>query len=65
VKYTVCREGETLFVQPTGQPAVPLEATAADKFKIKPPGIVFEFDATKNQMTVKRSRRERVFMKEN
>jgi D-alanyl-D-alanine carboxypeptidase len=64
VKYTITREGETLFVQPTGQSAVPLEATAADKFKIEPPGIVFEFDAAKNQLTVKRSGRERVFTKE-
>jgi CubicO group peptidase (beta-lactamase class C family) len=65
VKYTVTREGETLFVQPTGQSALPVEATAADKFKIEPPGIIFEFDAAKNQMIVKRSGRERVFTKEN
>jgi CubicO group peptidase (beta-lactamase class C family) len=65
VKYTFTREGETLFVQPTGQTAVPLEATAEDKFKIEPPGIVFEFDPAKNLMTVKRGGRERVFMKEN
>jgi CubicO group peptidase (beta-lactamase class C family) len=65
VKYTVTRDGATLFVQPTGQIAVPLEATAADKFKIEPPGIFMEFDAAKNQLIVKRGGRERVFTKEN
>jgi D-alanyl-D-alanine carboxypeptidase len=64
VKFTVTRDGATLYVQPTGQSAAPLEATAQDKFKIEPPGIVFEFDAAKNQMTIKRSGGERVFTKE-
>lgn len=64
VKFTVTRDGATLFIQPTGQSAAPLEATAADKFKIDPPGIVFEFDAAKNQMIQKRGGRERVFTKE-
>ena len=65
VKYAITREGETLFVQPTGQSAAPLEATAEDKFKIEPPGIFFEFDAEKKQMIVKRGDRERIFTKEN
>jgi CubicO group peptidase (beta-lactamase class C family) len=64
VKFTVTRDGATLFVQPTGQSVIPLEAMAQDKFKIDPPGIVFEFDAAKNQMTQKRGDRERVFTKE-
>lgn len=64
VKFTVTRDGATLFVQPTGQSAAPLEATAADKFKMDPPGIVFEFDAAKNQMIIKRRGGERVFTKE-
>lgn len=65
MKFTVTREGATLFVQGGGgQSAAPLTATAADKFKIDPPGIVFEFDAAKNQMTVKRGGRERIFIKE-
>ena len=63
-KLTVTRDGATLYIQPTGQSAVPLEATAEDKFKIESPGIVFEFDAAKNQMTQKRGGRERVFTKE-
>ncbi len=64
VKFTVTREGKTLFVQMTGQSAVPLEATAQDKFKIEGAGIVMEFDAAKNQMILKRRGRERVFTKE-
>ena len=64
VKFTVTRDGATLFVKPTGGSAIPLEATAVDKFKIEPPGIVFEFDAAKNQMIHKRGGRERVFTKE-
>lgn len=51
----------TLFIQPTGQSLAPLEATASDKFKIDPPGIIFEFDAAKKQMTIKRGGGERVF----
>jgi hypothetical protein len=65
VKFTVTRDGATLYVQPTGQSAAPLEATAQDKFKIDPAGIVLEFDAAKNQMILKRRGRETVFTKEN
>ncbi len=67
-KFTITREGATLYAQPPGsQTAVPLEATAQDKFKIDngtPTGIVIEFDATKNQMTIKRNGGERVLTKE-
>jgi hypothetical protein len=51
------------YFQPAGQSAVPLEATAQDKFKIDP-AVVFEFDAAKGQMTIKRDGVERVFTKE-
>lgn len=63
VKFTISREGTTLFIQPGGQSAAPLEATAQDKFKIEG-AIVVEFDAAKNQMTIKRSGGQRVFTKE-
>src|SRR5437773_2584446 len=67
VKFTVTRDGTTLFFQPPGGgSAVPLEATAEDKFKIDngtPAGIVIEFDAAKNQMTIKRNGGERVLTK--
>lgn len=64
VKFTITRDGGTLFFQPPGaQSAVPLEATAQDKFQIEG-AVVIEFDAAKNQMTIKRRGGERVFTKE-
>ncbi|MDQ3750136.1 MAG: beta-lactamase family protein [Acidobacteriota bacterium] len=65
VKSTVTRDDTTLFIQMTGQSAIPLEAMAQDKFGIESAGIVFEFNHAKNQMIQKRSGRERVFTKEN
>ena len=63
-KATITREGGTLFFQPPGaSSAVPLEATAEDKFQIEG-AAVFTFDAAKSQMTVKRRGGERVFTKE-
>jgi D-alanyl-D-alanine carboxypeptidase len=53
-KLTITRDGGTLFFQPPGAgSAVPLEATAEDKFQIEG-AVVIEFDAAKNQMTIKR-----------
>ncbi len=67
-KFTITRQGATIYARPPGvQTPVPLEATAQDKFKIDngtPTGIVIEFDAAKNQMTVKRNGGERIFTKE-
>jgi CubicO group peptidase (beta-lactamase class C family) len=64
-KMTVTRDGATLYIQAGAEPSrgVPLEATAEDKFKIDP-GVVFEFDAAKGQLTIKRPNGERVFTKE-
>jgi D-alanyl-D-alanine carboxypeptidase len=63
-KPTITRDGQTLFFQPPGATsAVPLEATAEDKFQIEG-AAVFTFDAAKNQMTVKRRGTERIFTKE-
>jgi CubicO group peptidase (beta-lactamase class C family) len=63
MKWTISRRGGTLYFQPPGNSAVPLEATAENKFKIDP-GVVFEFDAAKGQMTIKRANGERVFTKD-
>jgi len=63
VKLTISRQGSTLYFQPPGESAVALEATAENKFQIEG-AVVFEFDAAKNQMTVKRRGGERVFTKE-
>ncbi|HKS28955.1 MAG TPA: serine hydrolase domain-containing protein [Pyrinomonadaceae bacterium] len=64
LKITVTREGSTLQAQATGQSSFPLEATAPDKFKFEPAGIVMEFDAAKNQMTLRQRGQETVFTKE-
>ena len=64
LKITVTREGATLTAQATGQSAFPLDATAQDKFKFDQAGIVMEFDAAKNQMTLTQGGRVTVFTKE-
>jgi D-alanyl-D-alanine carboxypeptidase len=64
VKFTITREGATLFVQPGSQSGAPLEATAPDKFQLGGGRIVFEFDAAKKQMIHKRGGPARVFTKE-
>lgn len=64
VKFTITRNGTTLFFQPPGaQSAAPLEAMAEDKFPIEG-AVVVEFDAASNRMTVKRRNGERIFTKE-
>ena len=63
VKFTISRQGTTLYVQPGAQAAAPLEAMAADKFQIEG-AIVIEFDVAKKQMTIKRGGGVRVFTKE-
>jgi CubicO group peptidase (beta-lactamase class C family) len=63
-KMTVIRDGATLYIRAGPEPnGVPLEATAENKFKIDP-GVVFEFDAAKGQLTIKRPQGERIFTKE-
>jgi hypothetical protein len=64
VKFTITRDGSTLFFQPPGEKTpVALEATAENKFQIEG-AVVLEFDVAKNQMTIKRRGGERVFTKE-
>ncbi len=65
VTYTFTREGTKLFVQVSGSAPLRLEATAENKFQIDPPGIFFEFDAAKGEVTWKRGNGMRVFTKEN
>lgn len=59
---TITRTGNTLYFQPAGQSAVPIEATAEDKFKIDP-AVQFEFDAAKKELTIIRAGQKRVFQK--
>ncbi len=63
-KFIVTREDATILIQPSGQSAFMLEATAEDKFRIEGTGLVFEFDAAKDQMIQKRDGRELVWTKE-
>lgn len=64
-KLTITRDKSTLVTQPTGQPAFPLEAIAANKFKLESRGVVLEFDPAKTQLTFKRNGRDVLFTKEN
>jgi CubicO group peptidase (beta-lactamase class C family) len=63
-KWTITRDGGALFVQPGSESAAALEATAQDKFQLFGGRIVFEFDAAKNQMILKRGVQSIVFTKE-
>ncbi len=63
VKFTVTRQGSTIYLQPAGQSGAPLEATAEDTFKIEG-AVVVVFDAAKSQMTIRRRGGELVFTKE-
>jgi CubicO group peptidase (beta-lactamase class C family) len=62
-KLTFTRDGATLYFQPAGNSAVPIEATAENKFKIDP-AVFFEFDAATGQLTLTRAGTARVFSKE-
>ncbi len=63
-KWTITKKGGTLFVQPGTESPVALEATAQDKFQLFGGQIIFEFDAAKNQLTLKRAGQSMVFTKE-
>ena len=62
-RVTISRDGGTLYFQPAGQSAVPIEATAQDKFTIAP-AVFFEFDAAKGQMKIIRAGMEVLFTKD-
>lgn len=64
VKFTISRNSNTLFIQMTGQSAVPLEPTAQNQFTIERAGMVITFDADKKQMTIERGGSTRVLTKE-
>jgi D-alanyl-D-alanine carboxypeptidase len=48
-KWTITRDGGTLFVQPGSESAAALEATAQNKFQRFGGRVVFEFDAAKKR----------------
>ena len=63
-KWTVTRDGGTLFVQPGKETAAALEATAQDKFQLFGGTVTFEFDAAKREMLLKRAGRPMTFTKD-
>ncbi|WP_188507004.1 serine hydrolase domain-containing protein [Parapedobacter pyrenivorans] len=64
IKITITNEGNTLLAQATGQPSFRLEATAKDKFKFDPAGVVIEFDPAKDLLILKQNGGEFTFTKE-
>jgi len=60
-KFAITRKDGRPFVQPGNESATALEATAPDRFQLAGGRIVFEFDAAKGQMILKRGGGERVF----
>jgi hypothetical protein len=64
-KAKITRDGSTLFFQPPSESSgAILEATADNIFQLAGGRIVFEFDAAKGQMILKRGGMERVFTKD-
>jgi CubicO group peptidase (beta-lactamase class C family) len=63
-KWTITRDGGTLFVQPGKENAAALEATAEDKFQLFGGAVTFEFDAAQKEMILKRAGRLMTFTKD-
>jgi D-alanyl-D-alanine carboxypeptidase len=63
-KWTITRNDGTLFAQPGSESAAALEATAQNKFQLFGGKVIFEFDAAKKQMILKRGDRLMAFTKE-
>ncbi|OFY65650.1 MAG: peptidase [Bacteroidetes bacterium RIFCSPLOWO2_02_FULL_36_8] len=64
LKIIVTKDNNTLIAQGTGQPSLPLEATAKDQFKFDKAGAVFEFNPTEKTMILKQGGRQIKFTKE-
>lgn len=64
MKITVTKNGASLIAQATGQAALTLKAIAKDKFKFDRAGIILEFNADKQEMTLKQGGQTFLFNKE-
>ncbi|MCR9082581.1 MAG: beta-lactamase family protein [Cyclobacteriaceae bacterium] len=53
LKFNFTKEGKTLIVQATGQPAIPLEPTAEHTFEFRQVGAIFIFDPNTGALTFK------------
>jgi CubicO group peptidase (beta-lactamase class C family) len=63
-RFTITREGSTLYVRPGNQTPAALEATSENTFQLLGGSVVFEFNAAAGQMILKRSGGPTVFTKE-
>ena len=63
-KFTISRQGSTLYVQPGSQTPAALEATSENTFQLGGGGVVLEFNTATGQMTLKRPGGAIVFTKE-
>jgi CubicO group peptidase (beta-lactamase class C family) len=63
-RFTITREGSTLYVRPGNQTPAALEATSENTFQLLGGSVVFEFNAATGQMILKRSGGPTVFTKE-
>lgn len=63
-KFTVTRDGGKLLIQLPDKSVVPLDPLSQNRFKAGSFPLEFRFDAGKNEMTIIRDGRERVFTKE-
>jgi CubicO group peptidase (beta-lactamase class C family) len=63
-KWTITRDGGTLFVQPGKETVAALEATAQDKFQLFGGKVTLEFDGAKREMILKRAGRGMTFTKD-
>lgn len=62
-RIVIARAGASLTFQPPNSPAVTLEASTANTFKLEP-FLTLEFDGAKQEMTVTRAGQKRLFRKE-
>jgi D-alanyl-D-alanine carboxypeptidase len=63
-RFTITREGSTLYVRPGNSTPTALEATAQTSFQLLGGSVVFEFNAATGQMILKRGGAPTVFTKE-
>ncbi len=64
LKITITKDGNTLILQGTGQPAFMLEETGKDKFKLEQVGAKFEFNPAEKTMILFQSGGQIKFTKE-
>lgn len=64
LKLSITRDGKALFAQATGQMAIPLDATAVDRFKFDAAGILIEFNRDTEELVLQQGGGKYTFKKE-